>query len=64
MNKKDLIMLPKFIYDALPYAYIALGYLAMIVIANPLACMSGAILIFTALQIFKLRGILGKYDAV
>jgi hypothetical protein len=57
-------MLPKFLYDGLPYIYIATAYLAVISIANPLAFMSGATLALTALQIFKLRGILGQYDVV
>lgn len=49
-------MLPKFLYDALPYIYIFVGLTAAILIANTLAFISGAIFGVTALYIFQLRG--------
>lgn len=60
---KELIMLPKFLYDALPYIYIASGFIAAISIANTLAFISGAIFGLTALHVFQLRGKFAKYAA-
>lgn len=54
-------MLPKFLYDALPYIYIASGVIAAISIANTLAFISGAIFGLTALYVFQLRGKFAKY---
>lgn len=56
-------MLPKFLYDALPYIYIASGIVVAISIANLLAFISGAILGITGLYIFQLRGTFGQYEA-
>lgn len=49
-------MLPKLLYDALPYLYLSVGAVAAISIANTIAFISGAIFGVTALYIFQLRG--------
>jgi len=49
-------MLPKFIYDALPFIYIATGTVAALSIANTLAFISGAIFGMTGMYVFSLRG--------
>jgi len=55
-KKEIVIMLPQFLYDALPYIYLGTGALAAISIANTLAIISGVIFVVTAIYIFQLRG--------
>ena len=60
MIKGNDIMLPKFLYDALPYVYMITGLVVAISIENTLAFMSGALFGVTAVYIFSLRGTFAK----
>ena len=49
-------MLPKVLYDALPYLYLIVGIGVAISIENTFAFISGAIFGVTAVYVFYLRG--------
>jgi len=49
-------MLPKFLYDALPYIYLGAGAWSALSISNTLAFISGAVFGATAIYVFSLRG--------
>tara|TARA_R110002167_G_scaffold3364_7_gene16283 strand:+ start:4210 stop:4389 length:180 start_codon:yes stop_codon:yes gene_type:complete len=50
------IMLPQFLYNALPYIYLVAGAWSALSISNTLAFMSGAIFGATAIYVFAMRG--------
>jgi len=54
--EEESTMLPKLIYDALPFVYLIVGIVVAITIANTLAFVSGAIFGITAVYVFRLRG--------
>lgn len=48
-------MLPKTLYETLPFDYAIIGMLAMLLLDNQLALFSGLVLIITAIVVVSLR---------
>ena len=51
-------MMPKFIYDALPFIYLAVGAWITVTAPHPIAFISGAIFGFLAIYVFWMRDLL------